>query len=181
MFDFSDFCGGAATRPVEFLGLTEEATSQLLEQEFGLSKTLLEKYPDIFKRGGSPNAMAKCLILFESFGRRCSYHAIAATLEVNHDTVYQHMVTIRHHVKAAFGLNIEHNSDQVYLVSNQTLAEKAERLQSHLSKVTRAMENLASDVNSIKQSGQTPVLPGTAGYLLAGYEQAKQLEAANAA
>ena len=40
----------------------------------------------------------------------------------------------------------------------------------------RVMENLVSDVNSIRQAGQTPVLPGKAAALLGGYEQMKQLE-----
>jgi len=177
MFDFSEFCGGSAGRPVEFLGLTEEATSQLLNQEFGLSKLLLEKYPDVFKRGGSPNSLGKCLILFESLGRRCNYDTIAAMLEVSRDTVYENMRLVRNHVNDAFGLKIEHSGSQVYLVNNQTLAQKAERLQGHLSKVDNAMRNLKADVDSIRRSGQTPVLPGTAGALLAGYEQAKQLEA----
>jgi hypothetical protein len=87
------------------------------------------------------------------------------------------MRLVRNHVNDAFGLKIEHSGSQVYLVNNQTLAQKAERLQGHLSKVDNAMRNLKADVDSIRRSGQTPVLPGTAGALLAGYEQAKQLEA----
>ena len=43
-------------------------------------------------------------------------------------------------------------------------------------KAAKAIEALQSDVNSIRQSGQTPVLPGTAGAPLAGYEQAKALK-----
>ena len=43
-------------------------------------------------------------------------------------------------------------------------------------KMERVMENIVSDVNSIRQAGQTPVLPGKAAALISGYEQVKQLE-----
>ena len=181
MFDFSNFIGGETTRPIEVIGLTEEQTAQLLAQQYGLSKTLLEKYPDVCKRGNGPNSVTKALIVFESGRRDCFYADIANALDVSTDTAYQQMGKVRKMVKSAFGLNIEHSGDRIFLVSNQTLAQKAERLDGHIQKASKAIEALQADVNSIRQSGQTPVLPGTAGALLAGYEQAKQLEAAQTA
>ena len=178
MFDFTDFFGGSSSRPVESLGLTEEQTAALLLQEYGISKTLLEQYPDICKRSGGPNAVTKALIVFESYSRDCRYADIANALDVSEDTAYQQMGKARKWVKAALGLNIEHSGERLYLVTNQSLAQKAERLDGHIQKASRAIEALQADVDSIRQAGQTPVLPGTAGALLAGYEQAKQLEAA---
>ena len=178
-FDFSSFFGGDNSRTIEFLGLTQEQTAQLLNDECGLSKALMNEYPDVCKQGYGPNSITKTLIVFESYGRDTTYAALAAALDIKQDTVYQQMCKVRKQVKAAFGLNIEHSGERVYLVTNQSLAEKAERLDGHIKKASKAIEALQADVNSIRQSGQTPVLPGSAGALLAGYEQAMQLQAAD--
>ena len=129
--------------------------------------------------GGGPNSVLKCLIVWESCGRDCYYSDLASALEISEDTAYQTMNKGKKWIKNAFGLNVEHSGERIFLVSNQSLAQKAERLDGHIQKAAKAIEALQSDVNSIRQSGQTPVLPGTAGALLAGYEQAKQLEASN--
>ena len=179
MFDFSDFFGGDSTRPVESLGLTEEQTGIILQDQYGLSKALMDAYPDVTKRGNGPNSTMKALIVFEDSGRDCYYTDIANALDVSEDTAYQTMSKVRKWVKAAFAMNVEHAGERIFLVTNQTMAQKAERLDVHIQKAAKAIEALQSDVNSIKQSGQTPVLGGTAGALLAGYEQAKQLEASN--
>ena len=139
----------------------------------------MEHYPDVTKRGGGPNSVLKCLIVWESCGRDCYYSDLASALEISEDTAYQTMNKGKKWIKNAFGLNVEHSGERIFLVSNQSLAQKAERLDGHIQKAAKAIEALQSDVNSIRQSGQTPVLPGTAGALLAGYEQAKQLEASN--
>ena len=178
MFDFSDFFGGNKVRPIDFLGLTEDQTRLLLDSNYGLSKTLMEHYPDVTKRGGGPNSVMKAIIVWENAGRDCYYSDIANALDVSEDTAYQTMGKARKWIQSAFGVNVEHAGERVFLVTNQTLAQKAERLDGHIQKAARAIEALQSDVNSIKQSGQVPVLPGTAGALLAGYEQAKQLEGA---
>ena len=178
-FDFSAFFGGANTRTIDFLGLTQEQTALLLNDQHGLSQALMAEYPDVCKQGYGPNSITKTLIVFESYGRDTTYAAIAAALDVKTDTAYQQMCKVRKHVKAAFGLNIEHSGERIYLVTNQSLAEKAERLDGHIKKASRAIEALQADVNSIRQSGQTPVLPGNASALLAGYEQAMQLQAAD--
>ena len=180
MFDFSDFFGGNTVRPIEFIGLTEEQTRALLDQQYGLSKTLMEHYPDVTKRGGGPNSVMKAIIVWENAGRDCYYSDIANAMDTSEDTAYQTMGKARKWIKNAFGLNVEHAGERIFMVTNQTLAQKAERLDGHIQKAAKAIEALQSDVNSIKQSGQTPVLPGTAGALLAGYEQAKQLEEAKA-
>ena len=177
-FDFSAFFGGSNTRTIEFLGLTQEQTAQILEDQHGLSQALMNAYPDVCKQGYGPNSITKTLIVFESYGRDTTYNALADALDVKADTAYQLMCKVRKQVKAAFGLNIEHSGERCYLVTNQTLAEKAERLDGHIKKASRAIEALQADVNSIRRSGQTPVLPGTAGALLAGYEQAMQLQGA---
>ena len=46
-FDFSRFFGGDSKRPVEFIGLSAEQTSTLLADEFGISRALMEHYPDV--------------------------------------------------------------------------------------------------------------------------------------
>lgn len=179
MFDFSDFFGGNSVRPIEFLGLTEDQTRVLLEDPYGLSKTLMEHYPDVTKRAGGPNSVMKCLIVWESTGRDCYYSDLANSLNISEDTAYQTMNKGKKWITNAFGINVEHAGERIFMVTNQTLAQKAERLDGHVQKAAKAIEALQSDVNSIKQSGQTPVLPGTAGALLAGYEEAQKLQASN--
>ena len=179
MFDFSEFCGGNSVRQIEFLGLSQDQTRVLLEQEYGLSKTLMEHYPDVTKRAGSPTSIMKAFIIFENAGRDCYYSDIASALNISEDTAYQHMAKVRKWISSAFGINIEHAGERIYMVTNQTIAQKAELLEKQLKKAERPLENLLSDVNSIRQSGQTPVLSGKASAMLAGYEQVKQLEAAN--
>lgn len=177
-FDFSGFFGGQSKRPVEFLGLTIDQTQNLLNDQHGISAALMERYPDVTKRGNGPNAVMQTLIVFEAYGRDTTYSELANALEVSENTVYQKMATARKWVKAGLKLNIEHSGDRVYLVTNESLAAKAEQLDGHISKMERVMENLASDVNSIRQAGQTPVLPGKAAAMLGGYEQVKQLTGA---
>ena len=179
MFDFSEFFGGNTVRPIEFIGLTEDQTRALLDQQYGLSKTLMEHYPDVTKRGGGPNAVMKAIIVWENAGRDCYYSDIANAMDTSEDTAYQTMNKARKWIKNAFGLKVEHAGERIFLVTNQTLAQKAERLETSSAKSSAPWKACADDVNSIRQSGQTPVLPGAAGALLAGYEQAKALEASN--
>ena len=178
MFDFSRFFGGDSKRPVEFIGLTSDQTKTVLDREFGLSQTLMEQYPDVTKRGEGPNAVAKCLIVFEANGRDTTYEEIGQACNISVDTAYQQMSKARKWVLDGFKLRIEHSGDRVYLVTNETLALKAERLDAHIQKVEKVMENLLSDVNSIRQAGQVVQLPGKAAAVISGYESAKQLEAA---
>lgn len=177
MFDFSEFFGGNNVRPVEFIGLTEDQTRALLDQQYGLSKTLMEHYPDVTKRGGGPNSVMKAIIVWENAGRDCYYSDIANAMDTSEDTAYQTMGKARKWIKNAFGVNVEHAGERIFLVTNQSIAQKAERLESQFKRVDRAMTSLRDDFNSIKQSGQTPVLPGAAGALLRGYEEAKREEA----
>ena len=175
-FDFSSFANGDSKRPIEFIGLTSEQTESLLSQEYGISKALMEHYPDVTKRGENPNAVLKALIVFEYKGRDCTYEQIGQALDTSADTAYQQMSKARKWVNAGLQLKIEHSGERVYLVTNESLVTKTERLDGHLQKFERVLENLVSDVNSIRQSGQVPVLPGRAAALLGGYEQVKQLE-----
>ena len=180
MFDFSQFFGGDAKRPVEFIGLTSDQTKDALSREFGLSQTLMDQYPDVTKRGEGPNAVTRCLIVFEANGRDTTYEEIGKACNVSADTAYQQMSKVRKWVQDGFKLSIEHSGERVYLVTNESLAMKAERLDAHIQKVEKVMENLLSDVNSIRQSGQTVQLPGKAAAVITGYEAAKQLEASQA-
>ena len=179
MFDFSDFEGGDKARQIQFIGLTEDQTRILLANKFGLSKALLEHYSDVTKRGNGPNSILKAIIVWEDAGRDCYYSDIASSTGTNPDSAYQNMCKARKWIESAFGLRVEHAGERIFLVTSQTIAQKAERLESQFKRVDKAMQSLRDDFNSIKQSGQTPVLPGTAGALLAGYEEAKRQEAAN--
>lgn len=179
MFDFSNFFGGESKRPVEFIGLTVEETAKLLADQYGISKALMEHYPDVTKRGDGPNAVMKSLIVFEHEGRDCTYEEIGQACNVSADTAYQQMSKARKWVEAGLKIKLEHSGERIFLVTNDTLAAKAERLDAHMQKAERIFENLKSDVDSIRQSGQVPVLPGKAAALLGGYEQVKALEGAN--
>jgi hypothetical protein len=175
-FDFSSFSGGDSKRPVQFIGLTSEETSACLSKQFGISRTLMDHYPDVTKRGDGPNAVARALIVFEANGRDTTYEEIGQACDVSTDTAYQQMSKARKWVETGLKLKIEHSGDRLFLVTNESLAAKAERLDGHLQKMERVMENMLSDVNSIRQSGQAPVLPGKAAALIGGYESVKQLE-----
>ena len=175
-FDFSGFSGGDSKRPVEFIGLSSEQTSTVLADQYGISKSLMEHYPDVTKRGDGPNAVTKALIVFEHNGRDTTYEEIGQACGISADSAYQQMAKARKWVETGLKLKIEHSGDRIYLVTNESLALKAERLDGHIQKMERVMENLVSDVNSIRQADQTPVLPGKAAALLGGYEQMKQLE-----
>ena len=176
-FDFSRFFGGDSKRPVDFIGLTADQTSELLNDQFGISKALMDSYPDVTKRGDGPNAVARALIVFEANGRDTTYEEIGQACNISADTAYQQMSKVRKWVQDGFKLSVEHSGERVYLVTNESLAMKAERLDAHIQKVEKVMENLLSDVNSIRQSGQAVQLPGKAAAVITGYEAAKQLEA----
>jgi hypothetical protein len=180
-FDFSEFCGDSSKRLVEFIGLTETETNTLLSQKHGIAKVLMDKYPDHTKKAGAPLAPTKCLIVFEEYGRDTTYREIAAACDISVDTAATHMAKVRKWASQALKLKIEHSGERVYLVSNDSLSAKAERLDGHLQKMERVMESLVSDVNSIRQSGQVPVLNGKAAAMISGYEQVKQLEEAQPA
>lgn len=178
-FDFSQFFGGDAKRPIEFIGLSEEQTATLLAERYGISKALMEHYPDVTKRGDGPNAVLKCLIVFEHNGRDTTYEEIGQACDVSTDTVYQQMSKARKWVKDALKLKIEHSGDRLYLVTNESIATKCERVDAHVQRIERVLQNLSEDVQSIRQSGQVPVLPGKAAAYLGAHEQAKQLAAGN--
>jgi hypothetical protein len=178
-FDFSGFFGGDSKRPVDFIGLTSEQTGQLLADQYGISKVLMENYPDVTKRGDGPSAAMKCLIVFEHNGRDCTYEEIGQACNISADTAYQQMSKARKWVEAGLKQKIEHSGERLYLVTNDSLASKAERLDGHLQKFERVLENIKSDVDSIRQSGQTPVLPGKAAALIGGYAEVKALEGAS--
>jgi len=179
MFDFSQFFGGESKRPVEFIGLTSEQTAALLADSFGISKALMEKYPDVTKRGDGPNAVMKCLIVFEHEGRDTTYEQIGQACGIGVDTAYQQMAKARKWVMDGLKLKIEHSGERLFLVTNESIATKCERVDAHVQKIEKVLQNLSEDVQSIRQSGQTPVLPGKAAAYLGAHEQAQLLNAGN--
>jgi hypothetical protein len=179
MFDFSQFFGGDAKRPVEFIGLTSEQTAALLSNRYGISQLLMEKYPDVTKRGDGPNSVMKCLIVFENEDRDTTYEQIGQACGISVDTAYQQMAKARKWVMDGLKLKIEHSGDRLFLVTNESIATKCERVDAHVQKIEKVLQNLSEDVQSIRQSGQTPVLPGKAAAYLGAHEQAQLLSAGN--
>ena len=169
MFDFSRFIGGETTRPVEFIGLSEAQTKDLLSQQYGLTTALMENYPDVTKRGNGPNAITKCLIVWEHNGRNCSYAEIADGCDISLDTAYQQMAKARKWVFAGFGLVVEHQKDRIYLVTNETLGQKVERLDKALKPVEKRIKACVADLQSITRQGDTPILAGSIGKLVTAY------------
>lgn len=185
MFDFSSFIGGEKTRPVEFIGLSTEQTAALKAQTYGLCNALMEHYPDVTKRGNGPNSTLKCGIVWEHNGRRCTYAEIANAMDISEDSAYQSMNKFRKWVEAAFALKIEHKGDEIYLVTNETLSQKVDRLDKALKPLENRLNSAVSDIKSITQGGDTPILAGSMGKLVTAYAslegvdlQAPALEAA---
>ena len=169
MFDFSRFSGGNSTRPVQFIGLSEAQTKGLLDQQYGLTECLMEHYPDVTKRGNNPNSVSKCLIVWEHNGRRTTYTELANALDITEDSAYQAMLKGKKWIEAGFGLRVEHKQDEIYLVTNESLGQRVERLDKRLKPVERQLKDAIADVKSIVQAGDTPVLGGSMGKLVTAY------------
>jgi hypothetical protein len=176
-FDFSQFFGGDSKRPIEFIGLTSEQTAALLANQYGISQVLMENYPDVTKRGDGPNAVMKCLIVFEHEGRDTTYEQIGQACGISVDTAYQQMSKARNWVRDGLKLKIEHSGDRVFLITTEAISIKCERIDSHIQKIEKVMKDLNEDVLSVKQAGQVPVLPFQAAAYLGAHEQV-QLHAA---
>ena len=172
VFDFSQFFGGDKTRPVTSLGLTEDATAALLDNPYGLSKALLDKFPDVTKRGEGPNAVTRCLIVFEANGRDTTYEAIGQACNISVDTAYQQMTKARNWVRAAFMLEIETSGERVYLVSRDSVRVKCERIQNRIDTITKVLKDLDADVKSVVRSGDVPILPRATELYLEAHRQA---------
>lgn len=169
MFDFSRFIGGETTRPVEFIGLSEAQTKDLLSQQYGLTTGLMENYPDVTKRGNGPNAVTKCLIVWEHNGRHTTYTELANALDISEDSAYQAMLKGKKWIEAGFGLRLEHRQNEIYLVTNESLGMRVERLDKRLKPVEKQLKDAVADVKSIVQAGDTPVLGGSMGKLVTAY------------
>ena len=94
-FDFNQFNGGDSKRPFSSLGLTAEQVQEIMSEEYGLSQTLMQEFPDITKRadkevGSVPLAFVKAGILFEAQQRDTTFDAIGAQLGVTDDTAAIH-------------------------------------------------------------------------------------------
>ena len=169
MFDFSQFTGGDSKRAIEFLGLSETETKALLSDRYGLSMALMDRYGDVTKRGTQPNAVTKCLIVWEHNSRNCSYAEIADGCDISLDTAYQQMAKARKWVLNGFGLVVEHHKDRIYLVTNETLGQKVERLDKALKPVEKRIKACVADLQSITRQGDTPILAGSIGKLVTAY------------
>lgn len=179
MFNFSQFVGGDTKRSIEFIGMSAEKTAQALANQYGLSLALMEHYPDVTKRGEGPNAVTKCLIVFEHEGRDTTYEQIAQACGISADTAYQQMSKARNWVKDGFKLRIEHSGDRVFLITNESISIKCERIDAHIQKIEKVMEDMKQDVISVKQAGQVPVLPFQVAAYLGAHEQIQLHDAAN--
>ena len=173
-FDFSRFFGGDTKRAIEFIGFTSDQTAALLEDQYGISKALMERYPDVTKRGEGPNAVMKCLIVFEHEGRDTTYKQIAESCEIGLDTAYQQMSKARRWVMDGLKLKIEHSGDRLFLVNNESIATKCFRVDAHVDRIEKVLQNLSEDVQSMCLSGQTPVLPTRTAAYLGAHEQVRQ-------
>ena len=178
-FDFSNFFGQTAKREVECLGLTEVQTKEILAQEHGLSKTLMHHYPDLTKYANGPNSAMKALIVWEANGRDCTYEVIAEGLGVKLQTAYLAMCTARKMAESALLQRIEHDGDKIYLVSQESVALKCERVDLKIQTVTKVLDNLSSDVKSLKQGGSIVSLPGRVEKYLSAHEECLLLEEAS--
>jgi hypothetical protein len=130
-FDFSKWTRDPKAEPkprFRDLGLTSEQVEALLAHQHGITELLLQEFDRETQRGGVPHAFMKALIVFEQHGRRTSYGAIAAALEVNSDTAKEYMRDARAAVRAALGIEIMAEGDTVRVVNENDARQRAQRV-----------------------------------------------------
>jgi hypothetical protein len=176
--DFSRFFSDATHRVkprFTFLGKSIQETETLLRADAGLYLALAEANPDLVTRAGGPNSKAKCLIAFQYYGCDTTYTEIAAACGIGQDSAYQHMQAVRQWLEDAFRLKIERSGDRVFIVNQDTLRERTDKLIANLELLDRQFETVKSCASSLQQSGQAVVLPATAQIFLKAHEEVKQL------
>ena len=162
-FNFDQFNGGDSKRPFSSLGLTAEQVQEIMQEEFGLSQTLMQEFPDITKRadrdaGSVPLAWMKAGILFESQRRDTTFDAIAEQLGTTDDTASQYMLKYRDAVRKAFGIEIVVAGESVRVVNEQTALDASTRVLDVMEAHVRpAMKKLDACSRSL-EAQNTPVL-----------------------
>lgn len=128
-FDFSRWTVEPSDRPkFRDLGLTAEQVETILGTKHGISEILFQEFEHATKRGAVPHAFMKALIVFEEYGRDTSYGAIAAALEVSSETAKDYLREARSAVRAALGIEIISDNNNVRLVLANDARERAERV-----------------------------------------------------
>jgi len=183
-FDFSDFEQSKADKPgpVDFLGLSIEATQAAVESRRGLFD-VLRSNPSTEKlvfRGTKPTTTGKLLIVFQHYKGDTTYSALADATGVSRNSVEQQFGKVRKLVNEAFRLDIQRSGERVFFANNKDIRSLTSQLVGNLKKLSRQMDNVNSCVTSIEQSGQTALLPADARYYLEAHRQVKQLEGSDA-
>ena len=178
-FDFSQFEQEKADKPgpVDFLGLSIEATQAAVESEHGLFD-VLRTNPSTEKlvfRGTKPTTTGKLLIVFQHYEGDTTYTALADATGVSRNSVEQQFGKVRKLVNEAFRLDIQRSGERVFFANNDDIKSLTNQLLGNLKKLSRQMDNVNSCVDSIEQSGQTALLPADARLYLNAHREVKQL------
>lgn len=177
-FDFSAWTEDSKSDPkpkFHDLGLTAEQVEAILANKAGISRLLKQEFKRETYRGGVPHAFMKALIVFEEYGRDTSYGAIAAALEVNKETAKEYLREARVAVRAALGIEIMADGDNVRLVAANDARERAERVVKVFSEqVMPAIKKLEACATSLaKSNAPVQLSPQVQALLLAaGTEEA---------
>lgn len=171
-FDFTQFNGGDSKRPFSSLGLTAEQVEDIMRNEYGLSETLMQEFPDITKRadkdaGSVPLAFMKAGIIFEAQQRDTTFDSIAQQLGTTDDTASQYMLKYRDAVRKAFGIEIVVAGDTVRLADAATARDAAKRVLDVMEAHVRpAMKKLDACARSLENQNSPVLLPAKAQAML---------------
>ncbi|NDC62320.1 MAG: hypothetical protein EBZ60_10000, partial [Betaproteobacteria bacterium] len=110
------------------LGLTAEQVETVLAAKHGICKLMKQEFRAETMRGSTPQSCLKALAVFEEYGRDTSYTAIAAALEVTNETAKEYMREARVAVRAALGIEIITEGDNVRIVAANDARERADRV-----------------------------------------------------
>jgi len=179
--DFSRFFNETTQRVkprFTFLGKSIQETETLLRADAGLYLALAEANPDLVTRAGGPNSKAKCRIAFQFYGCDTTFAEIATACGISQDSAYQHMLVVRQWLEDAFRLKVDRSGERVFIVNQDTLRERTEKLIANLELLDRQFETVKSCAASLQQSGQAVVLPATAQIFLKAHEEAAALKSA---
>lgn len=180
--DFSRFFRDVTVRPkprFTFLGKSISETEMILRTSDGLYFTLREANEKLTDRAGGPNAKARVLIALQAYNMDSTFEQLAAACGLSSSSVEQHLSVVRQWLKDAFQLHLERSGERIFLVDQDTLRERANKLVANIEKLDAQLETVRSCANSLQQSGQTVALPAKAQAFLAAHEQCKQLEGAS--
>lgn len=176
--DFSMFEGLAPDRDFTYLGLTPEEIESLTRDDFGLSKRLIQEFPDLTTRAGKPQGWLKSFIVFEAQGRDTTQSFIAQGTGLSCNSVYQHLNKARKAVLKAYGISIEVSGDRVFMVNETTLQERTDRALKAFEKASVAFKRLEVVARSLENLNRPAQLSPSARIMLAAYNDIKQLQAA---